>query len=129
MLGEFRAFLVKQNVLALAIAVVIGVALGNVVTALVEHLIMPIVGAAVPGGEWRAATLTVGAVKFGIGAFLAAVVDFVIIGLVVWQLSKAFIRPDPTSEGPAVKKCQYCTMSIGAAATRCPHCTSELAAA
>lgn len=129
MLGDFRAFLIKQNVLALAIAVVIGVALGNVVTALVEHLIMPIVGAAVPGGEWREATFTVGAMTFGIGPFLAALVDFVIIGLVVWQLSKFFIRPEGASAGPAVKKCQYCTMSIGAAATRCPHCTSALSAA
>ena len=129
MLGEFRAFLIKQNVLALAIAVVIGVALGNVVTAMVEHLIMPIVGAATPGGEWREATATVGSVVFGVGAFLAALLDFVIIGLVVWQLSKFFIRPAPEAAGPAVKSCPHCTMSIGAAATRCPHCTSALAAA
>lgn len=129
MLGEFRAFLIKQNVLALAIAVVIGVALGNVVTAMVEHLIMPIVGAAIPGGEWREATLTAGPVVFGVGAFLAALLDFVIIGLVVWQLSKIFMKPAPQSAGPAVKSCPHCTMSIGAAATRCPHCTSALAVA
>ncbi len=129
MLGDFRAFLIKQNVLALAIAVVIGVALGNVVTALVEHLIMPIVSAATPGGEWRDATLTVGSVVFGIGAFLAALLDFLIVGLVVWQLSKVFIKPEPRGGPTAVKACPHCTMSIGAAATRCPHCTSALVAA
>ena len=129
MLGEFRAFLIKQNVLALAIAVVLGGALGTLVTSLVENFIMPIVGAAVPGGEWRDATARVGPVEFGTGAFLGALVDFLIIGFVVWRLSKAFIKPEPAAAGPSVKNCPYCTMSIGAAATRCPHCTSALSPA
>ena len=126
MLGEFRAFLIKQNVLALAIAVVLGGALGALVTSLVENFIMPIVGAAVPGGEWREATARLGPVEFGVGAFLGALVDVLIIGFVVWRLSKALIKPEPVAAGPSVKNCPDCTMSIGAAATRCPHCTSAL---
>jgi len=129
MLGEFRAFLIKQNVLALAIAVVLGGALGALVTSLVENFIMPIVGAAVPGGEWREATARLGPVEFGVGAFLGALVDFLIIGLVVWRISKALIKPEPTAAGPSVRNCPYCTMSIGASATRCPHCTSALSPA
>lgn len=128
MIGEFRAFLIKQNVLALAIAVVVGAALSSLVTSMVENLIMPIVGAAVPGGKWREATATIGPVELGIGAFLGAFIDFLIIGFVVWRISKLFIKPEPTA-GPALKACQYCTMNIGAAATRCPHCTSELSPA
>ena len=129
MLGEFRAFLIKQNVLALAIAVVLGGALGALVTSLVENFIMPIVGAAIPGGEWRTATANLGPIKFGVGAFLGALVDFLIIGFVVWRISKAFIKPEPTAAAPSVKNCPFCTMSIGAAATRCPHCTSALSPA
>lgn len=126
MLGEFRAFLIKQNVLALAIAVVLGGALGALVTSLVENFIMPIVGAVVPGGDWREATAHVGPVEFGVGAFLGALIDFIIIGFVVWRMSKAFMRPEPATAPPSVKNCPFCTMSIGAAATRCPHCTSAL---
>ena len=129
MIGEFRAFLIKQNVLALAIAVVVGAALSSLVTSMVENLIMPIVGAAVPGGEWRGATASIGPVELGIGAFAGALIDFLIIGFVVWRISKLFIRPEPAAAGPALKNCQYCTMSIGAAATRCPHCTSALSPA
>ena len=129
MLGEFRAFLIKQNVLALAIAVVLGGALGALVTSLVENFIMPIVGAAVPGGEWRTMTARVGPVEFGVGAFLGALLDFLIIGFVVWRISKALIKPEPAAAAPSVKNCPFCTMSIGAAATRCPHCTSALSPA
>ena len=125
---EFKAFLVKENVLALAIAVVIGAALGRVVTALVDDFIMPIVAAATPAGDWRAWKLQAGSVAFGVGHFLGSVIDFLIVGFIVWQISKAFIRPKPDA-APATKPCPYCRMTIDIAASRCPHCTSQLAAA
>lgn len=124
---EFKAFLIKQNVLALAIAVVIGAALAKVVSALVADFIMPIVGAVTGGGEWRTATWTVGTIKFGVGDFAAAVIDFAIIGFVVWRITKALIKPEPAAKAPATKECPFCTMAIGAGAARCPHCTSQLA--
>ncbi|MGK2962557.1 MAG: large conductance mechanosensitive channel protein MscL [Gemmatimonadaceae bacterium] len=125
MWSEFKAFLLKQNVMALAIAVVIGAAFGKLVTAFVDDFIMPIVGALIPGGEWREATWTVGSVEFLAGDFLSAALNFVIIGFVVWRMAKMFIRPDP--EAPATKTCAFCRMTIDAAATRCAHCTSEVA--
>ena len=124
---EFKAFLMKENVLALAIAVVIGVALGRVVTALVDDFIMPIVGAFTPAGDWRAWTVQAGPVAFGVGHFIGALIDFLIIGLVVWRISKAFTRPAPSTAD--TKPCPHCRMTIDAAASRCPHCTSQLAAA
>ena len=124
---EFKAFLVKENVLALAIAVVIAVALGRVVTALVDDFIMPIVAVATPAGDWRAWKFQAGPVAFGIGHFIGALIDFLIIGLVVWRISKAVIRPAPEA-APATKACPYCRMAIDVAASRCPHCTSQLAA-
>ena len=124
---EFKAFLLKQNVVALAIAVVIGAALGKLVTALVDDFIMPIVGALIPGGAWREATWTVGSVEFLVGDFLSALLNFAIIGFVAWRIAKIFIKPDPAA--PATKTCAFCRMSIDAAATRCAHCTSEVARA
>lgn len=127
MWADFKAFLLKQNVVALAIAVVIGAALGKVVTAFVDDLIMPIIAVLIPGGEWKTATWSVGDVKFLVGDFASVLLNFVIIGFVAWRIAKLFIKPDP--EAPATKTCAFCRMSIDAAATRCAHCTSEVARA
>lgn len=126
MWGEFKAFLVKENVIALAIAVVIGAALGKVVTGVVDDFIMPIVGALTPGGDWQTATLDVGSVKFGVGNFVSVLINFLIIALVVWRIAKAFMKPAPTAAAPSTKECSFCKMNIAAAATRCSHCTSQL---
>jgi large conductance mechanosensitive channel len=123
MWSEFKAFLVKENVLALALAVIIGGALAKVVSALVADVIMPIVGVAVPNGAWRTATWNVGSVKLAIGDFAGVTIDFVIIAFLVWRISKAFIKPKP---GAPVRACPFCKMSIDPSATRCAHCTSEL---
>jgi large conductance mechanosensitive channel len=125
MLKDFKDFLLKQNVVALAIAVVIATALNVLVKALVDDFIMPIVVAIGPGGEWQKATWSVGTVKFGIGDFLAAAINFLIIGLVAWRISRIFIKP---AAEPPKKNCPYCRMSMDPAATRCPHCTSQLVA-
>lgn len=123
LVSEFRDFLVKQNIIALAIAVVVGTALNSLVKALVDDFIMPIIAVASPSGDWQKATWSVGPVKFGVGNFFAALLSFLIIGVVAWRISKLFIRPAAT---PATKSCGYCLMVIDARATRCPHCTSQL---
>ena len=123
---EFRDFLVKENALALAIAVVLGAALNKVVTALVEDFIMPIVAVATPGGAWQTTVLPAGPFIFRIGDFASAVINFLIVGFVAWRLTKMFIRPEPAAAAPATKTCPHCRMAIDAAATRCPHCTSAL---
>jgi large conductance mechanosensitive channel len=125
-LKEFKDFLLKQNVVALAIAVVVGTALNTLVKALVDDFIMPIVVAMGPGGDWQKATWSVGTVKFGVGDFLAAVINFLIIGFVAWRISRIFIKP--TVEAPK-KACPYCRMTMDPAASRCPYCTSQLSAA
>lgn len=126
MLKEFKEFLLKQNVVALALAVVIGTALNTLVKAVVDDFIMPIVVAIGPGGDWQKATWSVGAVKFGIGDFIAAAINFLIIGFVAWRISKIFIKP--AADTPK-RNCPFCRMSIDPAAIRCPHCTSQLAPA
>lgn len=98
MMGEFREFIMKHGVVGLAVAVVIGGAVGKLVTALVNDLVMPIVGALTPSGNWREATLNVGSIKFGIGDFAGAVIDFVIISFVVFMIVKSFIKEPPAAK-------------------------------
>jgi large conductance mechanosensitive channel len=123
---EFKTFLVKENVLALAIAVVVGGALNKLVTALVDDFIMPLVAAATPDPAGWQTAVTPGPIPFKIGDFGSALLNFVIIGFVAWRISKVFIRPAPAAAAPATKNCPFCKMSLDAAATRCAHCTSQL---
>ena len=125
---EFKEFLFKQNALALAIGVVLGVALNGVVQSIVDGFIMPVVAVVTPGGSWRTSTLNLGPVHLGVGPFLSALLNFIIIGFVVWRISKAFIHPAP-DVAPMTKPCPFCRMDIDPKASRCPHCTSQLAAA
>jgi large conductance mechanosensitive channel len=123
---EFKAFLIKQNALALALAVVIGGALDKVVKSLVDGFIMPLVAAVTPDPKlWETATLDLGPLNFKIGIIISAIINFFIIGLVAWRLSKMFIRPGP--EKPPTKTCPFCQMTdLDVKAVRCPHCTSAL---
>lgn len=126
MLSDFRQFLLKQNIVALAIAVVVGAALNRLVQSFVDAFIMPIVAAISPSGQWKTAMWHLGPLHFAIGDFLSAVLNFLIIGLVAWRLARLLIRE--TGE-PASKPCTFCRSKIDAEATRCPNCTSQLAPA
>jgi len=129
MLRDFKAFLLNQNVLALALAVVIGAATNELVQALVADFIMPVVGALTPGDDWRTMTFGIGPVRFLIGHFLGALLSFIIVALVAWQISRALIKPPVEEKKAATNACPFCRQLIDAAATRCPHCTSQLSAA
>lgn len=124
MLRDFKNFLMKDNFIALAIAVVLGAAVGKVVQAIVDDFIMPIVGVITPSGEWQKATWDIGSMKIGIGDFASVLINFVIIAFVVWRISKLIEKPAPAA--PLTRTCPFCRTSIDAAATRCPNCTSQL---
>jgi large conductance mechanosensitive channel len=124
MLRDFKTFLTKDNFVALAIAVVLGGAIGKVVQAIVDDFIMPIVGAVTPSGDWQKATLDVGSVSFGIGDFISVLINFIIIAFVVWRVAKLIEKP--ASPPIPVKACPFCKMEMNQTATRCPHCTSQL---
>src|SRR5712671_3398962 len=101
MLGEFRAFLMKTNALALAIGVIIGSALGTVVNSLVNDIIMPPVGFVLGGIDFSAQAIELKAptvagdpatgVYLRYGTFINAIIAFVVIAFVVWQISRTFI--------------------------------------
>lgn len=127
---EFTSFLIKQNVFALAIAVVIGTALNDVVKSLVDGLIMPIVSAVTPDPAAWQDVVTPGPIAFKPGVIAFAVLNFVIIGFVAWRLSKLLIRESPAAAPRAVRACPFClSADLDVKARRCPHCTSALDAA
>src|SRR3954452_3340971 len=107
MIRGFKEFLVKNNVLALAVAVIVGGAVGKVVTSLAQDVIMPVVSPALPSGEWRTAQVLIGKSALKWGSFLGNVVDFVIIAFIVFLITKALIRekaPEPTKICPRCKE-------------------------
>jgi large conductance mechanosensitive channel len=125
--SEFRAFLIKQNALALAIGVVIGAALNDVVKSLVDGIIMPLVGVISPAESYAEWKWTVGSAEFMPGLVIAAIINFLIIGLVAWRLTKLFIKPEVPGPSAATRPCPHCYTTIDARASRCQNCTSELA--
>lgn len=91
LIAEFKDFIGKAGVLGLAIGFIFGAAIGKVISALVADLIMPIPGALVPGGDWRTAMITVpigSGMNFGVGDFIGAIIDFLIIVLVIFLIAK-----------------------------------------
>jgi large conductance mechanosensitive channel len=144
MLSEFKAFLMRGNVVDLAVAVVIGAAFGAIVTSFVNDILMPPIGLALGrvnfadlfislSGEsypTLAAAKAAAAPTINYGLFLNAVINFVIIGFVVFllvrQVNRLTARP---AAAPTTKECPFCASTISLKAKRCPQCTSELARA
>ena len=128
---EFGAFIKKGNVVDLAVAVVIGAAFGKIVSAAVSDLVMPLVNALVPQGDWR--KWEVSPLHFRVGDFLGTVVDFLIVALVIFlvmvKLVGAATRKTSAAAPAAITKtCPECLEAVPIAARRCRACTSMLVA-
>jgi large conductance mechanosensitive channel len=91
---EFMEFLKKYQVIGLAVAVVIGAAATKLVTSTVNDIIMPIIAVITPNGNWRESVLQVGPIKFLVGDFIGAIIDFVIIGVVIFMTVKYIMKGD-----------------------------------
>lgn len=148
MWNEFKAFVMRGNVMDLAVGVIIGAAFGSVVKSLVDDVIMPPIGLATGGVDFSekyallkagaapppyaslAAAKEAGAVTLNYGTFINNVLTFLIVAAAVFVLVKAVNRlyAQPAPKTPDTKACPFCTMTIPLAATRCPNCTSEIAA-
>jgi large conductance mechanosensitive channel len=132
---RFKQFLMRGNVIDLAVAVVIGVAFGAVVAALVKDLITPIVAAVVGKPDFSAITFTVNWSEFLIGDFINAILSFVLVAAAVYffvvlpvNALMARMRRGETPADPTSKKCPECLSDIPMAASRCAFCTSAMPA-
>ena len=142
MLKEFKEFVMRGNVVDLAVAVIIGGAFGKIIDSLVNNILMPPIGVLIGGVDFsnmfvnlsgtRYAVLSeaqgAGAATLNYGLFISAIVNFLIIALAIFFLLKLFnkIKKQETEEAPATKECPFCLSTIPLKATRCPNCTSEL---
>lgn len=136
MIKGFKEFLLKNQVVALAIAVIMGGAVGKVVSSLVSDILMPLISPLMPSGEWRTAKLvlnrTVGpdgkevinAINYG--NFLGTIVDFVIVGFCVYMIARVLIKEAPPAPPPPTKQCPRCRETIPAEAGKCKFCTADL---
>ena len=144
MLKEFRDFVARGNVMDLAVGVIIGSAFGAIVTSLVNDIIMPPIGLALNGVNFKdlfvsltgkaypslQAAQAAGAPTINYGNFINNVIDFLIVAAVIFLLVKginSLKRPAP-APAPTTKECEFCHTSIPLKAVRCPNCTSQLKA-
>ena len=130
-ISEFKEFALRGNVMDMAVGIIIGAAFTAIVTALVNNIISPIIGMFVKV-DFNHLVATVNGVKLQYGAFIMAIVNFVIVALVLFCIIKAMNKAasmnkkDEAEEEPTTKECPFCFQEIPIKATRCPHCTSEL---
>jgi len=133
MFQGFKQFMLRGNVLDLAVAVVMGAAFGAVVAALVKDLITPLIAALIGKPDFSAIEFTIRGSKFPIGDFINALVSFILIGaavyfLIVMPMNRllARMRRGEAAPDPTTKKCPECLSDIPIAARRCAFCTSVL---
>ena len=145
---EFREFIMRGNVMDLAVGVIIGGAFQSIINSLVNDIIMPVISLLTGGIDFNnwfisldgtkyetlAAAQEAGAATLNYGTFITAVINFLLMALVIFFLVKSLnklndkLAKKKEEEAPAVKICPYCKSEIAHDATKCPHCTSELTA-
>jgi len=130
MIKEFKAFIMRGNVMDLAVAVIIGGAFGKIVSSFVNDIIMPLIGLIIGGIDFTGLTFTIGKANVTYGNFINNILDFIIIALVIFLMIKGIDnlkkKPAPVVAEPVTKECPCCFTIIPIKATRCPNCTSEL---
>lgn len=143
LLKEFREFAARGNVIDLAVGVIIGAAFGKIVTSLVNDVVMPPIGRAIGGVDFKnlfvalngqryasiADAQKAGAPTINYGLFLNTVLEFLIVAFVIFLMVRQINRlktPAPAPPTVESRDCPFCVSRIPAKATRCPQCTSEL---
>ena len=133
MIKGFKEFLLKNNVLALAIAVIVGGAVGRVVSSLAADVIMPLISPILPAGDWRESKLVLSsrvgadgkvvenALRYG--TFLGNVIDFLIIAFIVYLITRALLKEPAAAP---IKTCIRCKEAVAIDATKCKFCTADI---
>lgn len=131
---EFKEFVARGNVMDMAVGIIIGGAFTAIVTSLVNDILMPVLSLITGGFDFSSLCIVLGegegAATLNYGAFIAAVINFLLIAIVIFILIKAInklSRKKAEEPAPATtKECPFCKEQVAIQATRCPHCTSEL---
>ena len=146
MLQDFKDFILRGNVVDLAVGIIIGIAFGAIVTSLVNDIIMPPIGRLLGNADFSdlfanlsgtpyaslADARAAGAAVIAYGAFINTIINFIIIAFVLFliiRLMNRLVRQSKKAEtaaAPATKECPFCASNISLKATRCPQCTSQL---
>ena len=136
LISEFQAFIAKGSVLDLAVGVIIGAAFKGIVDSLVGDIISPVIGL-IADTNFSDLVWQVGGVTIQYGAFITAIINFLLMAIVLFLLVKAISHArslggklkkgeTPAPAAPTEKTCPYCKSTIAIDATRCPYCTSEV---
>ena len=127
LLSEFKVFLLRGNIIELAVAIVIGIAFGAVVTAFVEDLVTPLVAAIFGEPDFSGLTFTINGSVFRYGSFINAILSFMMIAAAVFFF---VVKPLSSRGGflsdPSIRECPECLSEIPAAARRCKYCGSVI---
>lgn len=138
---EFKEFALKGNVMSMAVGVIIGGAFQSIVTALTSSFINPLIALVTGGAKvdengnpvYVGGQFVINGVTFDYGAFVSAVINFLIMAIILFSLIKAMNKlmsvgkKEEAPAAPTTKKCPYCQSEIDINATKCPHCTSDIA--
>ena len=142
MFKEFKEFIMRGNVMDMAVGIIIGAAFGKIVSSFVNDVLMPPIGKLLGGVDFTGLFITLGEGNFetlkaakeagvatlNYGMFLQTVIDFLIVAFAIFLMVKAVnkLRREPAPAPPRAKECPLCLTAIPVKATRCPACTSDL---
>ncbi len=134
MFKDFKAFIMRGNVMDLAVGVIIGAAFGKIISSLVTDILTPFISLLTGGIDFSGLKVQVsssasGPIYMTYGKFIQTTIDFLIIAVVIFLMVRMVNKLHKTAPAPVItKQCPRCKMSVDRDATRCPHCTSELSA-
>ena len=132
--AEFKKFIMRGNVIDLAVGVIIGGAFQAIVISLVDDIVTPLLGIILGKVDFSSLAVKIGQATINYGKFITAIINFFIMALVIFAIIKVIndvserLRKKPEEEEPAptTKVCPYCKSEIDIEAVKCPHCTSDV---
>ncbi len=132
--GEFKEFIMRGNVLDLAVGVIIGGAFQAIVSSLVDDILMPLIGIVLGKVDFSALMVKVGDASISYGKFITAIINFLIMAFVIFLIVKGINglseklskKEEEEAPAPTTKVCPFCKSEIAVDAVKCPHCTSDV---
>lgn len=132
-IAEFKKFIMRGNVIDLAVGVIIGGAFQTIVNSLVDDIITPLLGIILGKIDFSSLVVQIGDATIGYGKFITAIINFLIMAIVIFTIvktindvSEKLHKKEEKEPEPTTKKCPFCKSDIALDAVKCPHCTSDV---